>query len=169
MATYYHMISTNEQQQHQYCPPGADSWCAYRVAEASNETRSYNHPLHPDVQRQILPIYEDLSRDDLLMRCLGGYTQNANESFNATVWRLAPKHLHCGWKIVEIAAFLAAGTFNDGYNFILTIMNDLQLQIGIQCKTFADQHTAYRVQRQDCRTQSRSKAARTAKKQERLK
>jgi len=100
------------------------------------------------------------------MRCLGGYTQNANESFNATVWRLALKHLHCGWKIVEIATFLAAGTFNDGYNFILTIMNDLQLQIGIQCKTFADQHIAYRVQRQDRRTQSRSKAARTAKKQE---
>jgi len=38
MATYYHMISTNEQPQHQYCPPSADSWCAYRVAEASNET-----------------------------------------------------------------------------------------------------------------------------------
>lgn len=35
MATYYHMISTNEQPQHQYCPSGADSWCAYRVAEAS--------------------------------------------------------------------------------------------------------------------------------------
>jgi len=163
MATYYHMISTNEQPQHQYCPLGADSWCAYRVAEASNETLSYNHrpPLHQDVQKKILPIYEDLSRDDLLTRCLGGYTHNANESFNATVWRLAPKHLHCGWKII---AFLAAGIFN-GYNFILNIMNDLVLPIGIQCKTFVDQQTAYRVRRQDRRSQSRSKEARTAKKQ----
>jgi len=168
MATYYHMISTNEQPQHQYCPPGADSWCAYRVAEASNETLSYNHPppLHQDVQKKILPIYKDLSRDDLLTRCLGGYTQNANESFNATVWRLAPKHLHCGWKIIEIAAFLAAGMFNDGYNFILNIMNDLELPIGIQCKTFADEQTANRIRRQDRRSQSRSKEARIAKKKE---
>jgi len=111
-------------------------------------------------------LYEDLSRDNLLTRCLGGYTQNANESFNATVWRLAPKHLHCGWKIIEIAAFLTAGMFNDGYNFFLNIMNDLELPIGIQCKTFADQKTAYRVRRQDRRSQSRSKEARTAKKQE---
>jgi len=37
---------------------GADSWCAYRVAEASNETLSYNHPppLHQDVHEKILPI-----------------------------------------------------------------------------------------------------------------
>ncbi|KYQ55491.1 hypothetical protein ALC60_05553, partial [Trachymyrmex zeteki] len=61
-------------------------------------------PLHPDVQKHILPIYENLSKEDLLQRCLGGYTQNANESFNSTVWRLAPKHLHCGLKIIEIVS-----------------------------------------------------------------
>jgi len=79
------------------------------------------------MKKQILSIYEDLSHDDLLERCLGGYTQNANEFFNASVWRLASKHLNCGWKIVEIAAFLAEDIFNDGYAFILTVMNDLIL------------------------------------------
>jgi len=129
-------------------PPGADSWCTYRVAKATNTTQSYDHltPLHPNVQKHILPIYQDLFRDDLFERCLGCYTQN--ESLNATVWRLAPKHLHCEWKIVEIA-FLAAGMFNEGYNFILIIMNDLQLQIGMQCKTFADEQNTLRVQRQN--------------------
>jgi len=77
------------------------------------------HPLHEDVQKHIRPIYEDLSRDDLLERCLGGHTQNANESFNAMVWRLAPKHLNCDKKIIEIAAFLAAGMFNEGFSFVL--------------------------------------------------
>lgn len=129
MATYYHLISTDMVPQHHYCPLGADSWCAYRVAEAQNAAQAYTHPppLHPDVKKHILPIYEDLSRDDLLQRCLGGYTQNANESFNATVWRLAPKHLNCGSKIIEIAAYLAGGTFNDGYTFILEVMSDMQL------------------------------------------
>jgi len=67
MATYYHLTLTDQEPQHQYCPPGADSWCTYRVAEAQNATQTYNHspPLHPDVKKQILPIYEDLSRDDL--------------------------------------------------------------------------------------------------------
>ncbi|KYN31554.1 hypothetical protein ALC56_14435 [Trachymyrmex septentrionalis] len=88
MATYYHMCSTNENLRHEDCLPGADN------------------------------IYEDLSKKDLLQRCLGGYMQNANESFNSTVWRLAPKHLHCGLKIIEIAAYLAAGMFNKECSFI---------------------------------------------------
>jgi hypothetical protein len=33
--------------------------------------------------------------------------------------RLAPKHLNCGAKILEIAAFIAAGIFNEGYSAIL--------------------------------------------------
>lgn len=76
MATYYHMISTDEEPRHYFYPPGAESWCAYRVAEAKNEAQAYAHPppLHSDVKNQILTIYEDLSRDDLLERCLGGYT-----------------------------------------------------------------------------------------------
>ena len=61
-------------------------------------------------ETQIRPIYQDLSNDDLLTRYLGGHTQNANESFNSsTVWRMAPKHLHSGLKIVEIASYLTAG------------------------------------------------------------
>ena len=71
---------------HDNCPAGADSWCKWRKAEAlGTEPEAHPHPLHPDVQKEILPIYEDLSRDDLLERCLGGHTQNANESFNSTV------------------------------------------------------------------------------------
>ncbi|KAG8236893.1 hypothetical protein J437_LFUL016011 [Ladona fulva] len=58
--------------------------------------KDFHHPspLHPDVKEAILPINEDLSRGSLLERCLGGYAQNANESFHSTVWHLAPKHLN---------------------------------------------------------------------------
>ncbi|XP_011871647.1 PREDICTED: uncharacterized protein LOC105564113 [Vollenhovia emeryi] len=117
------------------------------------------------LQKNILPIYEDLSRDDLLERCIGGFTQNDNESFNVTEWRLAPKHLNCGSKIIEIAAYLAAGIFNDGYSFVLRVMNDLKLPIGLECKRFADSYDTNRVKRQNLRSLNSSKEARTAQKE----
>ena len=103
MATYFHLCSTDENPRHDNCPVGADSWCGYRAAQASGLNFKHPPPLHSDVERNILPIYQSLSNHDLLERCLGGHTQNANESFNATVWRLTPKHLHSGRKIIEIA------------------------------------------------------------------
>ena len=94
---------------------------------------------------------------------MGGFTQNANESFNATVWRLAPKHLNCGLKIIKIAAFLAKGMFNDGYKFVLRVMNDLGLLIGLECKNFVDDRN--RLKRGGRRLRSASKEARTAQKE----
>lgn len=104
-------------------------------------------PLHPDVKKAVMPIYKDLSRRGLLERCLVGYTQNANESFSSTVWRLAPKHLSCGSQVIEIAAFLAAGIFNNGYAFIIHVMNDMRLQTGLGCKESADAYDTHRVLR----------------------
>ena len=117
----------------------------------------------PDLQEHILPIYEDLSRVDLLERYLGGHTQNANESFNATIWRLAPKHLNCGFKIVEIAPFLAAGTFNEGLRFVVQLMQVLDLIIGRQCKIFTDVHDAQRLKRQKHRSLSSIREERTTR------
>lgn len=102
---------------------------------------------------------------------LGGYTLNPNESLNSTTWRLqlAPKHLNSGAKMVEIATFIAAGVFNEGYTYILQIMTELQLIIGQQCKTYADCYNAKRVERQDRRALCRTKEARTHKKLEKFK
>ena len=47
----------------------------------------------------------------------------ANESFNTTVWRLSPKHLHLGLKVVENSAYIAAGIFNEGFSLVLRIIN----------------------------------------------
>jgi len=69
---------------------------------------------------------------------LGGHTQNANESFNATIWRLAPKHLNFGLKIIKISAYIAAGIFNEGYSSILKIINSLDIIVGTYCKVFAE-------------------------------
>ena len=43
-----------------------------------------------------------------LLSLVDSSTQNPNKSFNASVWRMAPKHLHTGHKNVTIAAYVSA-------------------------------------------------------------
>jgi len=98
MATYYHISSTEENPKHENCPR-ADSWCFYNKSLAIDPTlKSVKHPdpIKPDVAKHILPIFEDLSRDELL----------ENESFNATIWRMTPKHLYSGLQIVNVACWI---------------------------------------------------------------
>jgi len=137
MTTYLHMISTDENPRHENCPAGEDSWCKFRVAESLGVQYTHPTPLHASVAENILPIFQDLSRKELLERRVGGHTQNANESFNATIWRLAPKHLHCGRKIIEIAAWIAAGIFNEGYLSVMRIMSCMDIIIGPVCRDIA--------------------------------
>jgi len=155
MATFYHYTSTNEK------PQTAVLRAPTRGVSGASHKFDHPHPLHEDVQKHIRPIYEDLSRDDLLERCLGGHTQNANESFNAIVWRLTPKHLNCGKKIIEIAAFLAAGMFNEGFSSVLQTMQHLNMVTGQQSKGFADNDDKRRIEQQERRSLDATKEART--------
>ena len=136
-----------------------------------NELESFKHGarvIDENIEKHIRPIYEDLSNDELMERCLGGHTQNPNESFNATVWRMTPKHLNSGHKIIEIAAYMAAGIFNEGYSAVLITMQLLHLNIGQQCKTFVDTTDAQRLAREDKRQTYTSKEARTARRIEQM-
>lgn len=96
---------------------------------------------------------------------MGGHTQNANESFNSTVWRLAPKHLHCGRKIIEIAAYIAAGIFNEGYLTVLKIMSDLEIVIGTTCRDYSDGINNSRVSSQNHRSKNATRKLRDVHKQ----
>lgn len=160
--TFFHKCSTDENPQHQNCPAGEDSWCKWRKAEAKGELDSFHHekaPLTEEVQTVIKPIYEDLSRDDLLNRCLGAETQNNNESLNALIWTFAPKHLHSGAKVVEIATFLAVIIFNEGFNGILKILVTMGCQVGHICQVYADRRNEARIWRSERRSTDLAKRA----------
>lgn len=148
--------------QHDDCPEGADSWCTWQKAKSNGELSEYRHKpaLKEKVFTVIHPLYEELSRDDLLERCLGGYTQNANESFNACVWALPPKTVHSGKQIVEIAANMAACNFNDGLTGMMQIMRVLQLEIGTICHDFCKLADTERVERAEARLTEGAKEAR---------
>lgn len=132
-ATFYHYSSTDENPQHEKCPSGEDSWCEWQNAAAANALQSFRHSytaLPTDVLEAIKPIYEDLSKDALLQRCLGGFTQNNNESLNQLIWKISPKSMSDTSTIVEIAAHVAACAFNERCFALLAFMQDMQIGTG---------------------------------------
>lgn len=131
-ATLDHKLSTDAKPQHDKCPIGEDSWCSWQRAKATNTLAEYKHkPALPiQVYEAIKPIYEELTNQDLLTRCIGGYTQNNNESFNSTVWTLAPKNISSGKTVLDVATEIAVCVFNDGFSSILHIMEAMDLEIG---------------------------------------
>ncbi|XP_066590769.1 uncharacterized protein [Prorops nasuta] len=168
-ATFYHYISTNDKPQHQNCPSGENSWCKWRRAEFLGITDEFQHekkPLSKEVQKIIRPIYEDLSKEDLLIRCLGAETQNNNESLNSLIWTFAPKHLHSGAKVVELATYLAVLIFNEGFQPILKIMEIMGADIGINAQGFVHNRDNSRIERSEKRISDFVKQARISNREE---
>lgn len=124
-----------------------------------NELVNYQHKsaMKEKVFNAVKSIYEELSQDELLTRCLGGFTQNSNECFNSVLWALAPKTMSSGKKIIDIAADIAVCNFNDG---LQSIMQTLNLPISQSCYDFCIKADNYRIQRAEV---SITEAAREAR------
>ena len=60
------------------------------------DTYKYKEAIPNDIKEILLPIYEDLSNKEMLTRCIGAYTQNANESLNNMIWKMASKRTFNG-------------------------------------------------------------------------
>lgn len=120
----------------------------------------HNAPLPKVVRNAIRPVYKDLSADELLKRCEGGYTQNNNESLNSMIWSIAPKTQFCGKRTVDIAAFIATNVFNDGFNSILLMMQMMELNIGQECYNLCQKIDATRLSKAEVKTYESSKLVR---------
>ncbi|GFU79806.1 uncharacterized protein TNCV_4928371 [Trichonephila clavipes] len=70
-----------------------------------------------------------LSHSALLKKCLGGKTQNPNESSNSLIWKFSPKTIGSSLQIADIAANLATSVFNDGNQILITILEKFGLKI----------------------------------------
>ena len=82
------------------------------------------------IKTLIEPIFKDLSSDRLLGKCLHGETQNANESFNALIWKRCPKHVFVNRTVLEIAASSAIITFNDGFQSVSRVIQEIGMLPG---------------------------------------
>ncbi|GFW21329.1 uncharacterized protein TNCV_1531541 [Trichonephila clavipes] len=84
---------TDEKPMHHFCPIGDISWCKCQKVVATNSASLFKHKniVPIAIMDEIKPIIAELSAPKLLKKCVWGKTQNANESFNSTVWKYCPK------------------------------------------------------------------------------
>ena len=78
-ASLMHRVSTDEKPQHQYCPPGIESWCGWQAQQAGGEVYEHHNILPKAIFEVIKPLYIRLTDKALLRRCLRGATQNQND------------------------------------------------------------------------------------------
>ncbi|XP_074096699.1 uncharacterized protein LOC141525900 isoform X1 [Cotesia typhae] len=171
MATFYHYGSSDEKPNHDMCSKGEESWCSYQRAEARGELDTYSHdysPLPSDVLKAIKPIYEDLSNENLLSRCIGGFNQNNNESFNQLVWKICPKTVNTSYTIVQIAAYVAMCIFNEGINSLLVLMNTLGLNCGPNSHRYVERMDAARMKVADKRANDNTREGRLQRRHQQI-
>ena len=77
LAAFYHVTSSDKKPNHFLCPAGEDSWCGWQ-----RDPSTYKHKrcLLETIINLLEAIFEDLSKPELLAKCLHGKTQNPNES-----------------------------------------------------------------------------------------
>ena len=116
LATLFHNSDiADEVVRHQFCPRFADSWCLWQSDKITKESRYKKRLSLPlPIKALLQPIFMDLSKDDLLSKCLHGKTQNNNESINNVIWKKCPKTTYVSRKHLEIAVNSAVIEFNDG-------------------------------------------------------
>ncbi|XP_011135354.2 uncharacterized protein LOC105180772 [Harpegnathos saltator] len=126
-----------------------------------DQTIRINHLYLKKFTKRFLQFMEnELSRDELLSRCNGGFTQNSNESFNATVWSMAPKSTSSGKHILNTAVYISVGIYNDGLSTIMMLMQNLGMTIGPNCYNFCVETDERRI---DFSERSLSDAAKKAR------
>ena len=141
-AVLYHKQSTDDNPQHQFCKK---EWCPYLKAEDQKTAFVHKDNLPEAVCEEIRPIFKDLAKTELLVKCLEGYTQNANESLNGIIWKFAPKRKNHGLITVKSAVSLAVSLYNDGAKTFLNILDELGLSAGYYSKQFAKTQDISRV------------------------
>ncbi|KAG8237772.1 hypothetical protein J437_LFUL017088 [Ladona fulva] len=82
------------------------------------------------------PGLKQCKKENARKRCVGGFTQNSNESLNNVIWRIALKVHHSGAAIVLIAANIGACTFNEGAKTLMIIMQQLNIDAGQKCTVY---------------------------------
>ncbi|XP_055888785.1 uncharacterized protein LOC129926794 [Biomphalaria glabrata] len=149
-ATFYHCTSSDDNPMHSDCPAGKSSWCFYQRALARNQPAGSHEKemttfLSPLVAEHIRPVFERMTQDELLQRCILGQTQNVNESIHALIWSRCPKHLFVGRKRLEVSVGVGVGEFNMGSKASQLFLSHLNIKTGIQSKSLGLKRDCNRI------------------------
>ena len=113
-ATLFHVASSKDNNwRYPHCPEGTNSWCKFNQDKADGTSTYKPGPGLPlPVLLKLKPIFQVLSHEDLLNKCLHGLTQNQNESFNAMIWDRVPKSRYVSFSQLELGVYDAVANFN---------------------------------------------------------
>ena len=143
IAILYHCSDiANDESRHRFCPKGPESWCRWQTKDP-NFKNKVNLPLA--IHKVLKPIFQDLSKEELLKKCLHGGTQNANESFNQLIWDRCPKSKFASKKIVELAVYSAVINFNSGLLAFEDVFKGLHIEPGHYFYKNAENHDKARL------------------------
>ncbi|XP_072163439.1 uncharacterized protein [Diadema setosum] len=158
LAILYHSCKVDDEIRHQYCPN--DDWCEYRK---HGKMEDKDHHLDGRLLEPLLPVFQRLSDESLLSRCLPGYTQNQNEAFNQLIWKRCPKHVWRTAKVVHIAVNMAVMAFNSGAEIGRhRLLQSLNLSMGAHALLSARRKDKARISNADNRAREANKKKREA-------
>ena len=169
MAVLYHSCDIKTERRHKFCPVGEVSWCSYKRKKTLLKKDHHLDAVSLDVLK---PKFKRLSDYSLLLRCLPGFSQNANESINSLVWNRCPKHKFRGPHAVEMSAMSAVLQFNDGASAKHDVMMEAQIPSGKLAEEASLKKDAVRIEKSKRKVKelekNRRRKIRQAKLQERL-
>ena len=118
----------NQDYRHSMCPNDENSWCKYQL-DKINGTQKYKNTINIPVYifHIIKSIFQDLSKEELLSKCLNGQTQNTNEALNAIKWTRCPENIFVGRRTLEMEVNSVILNFNDGSKGLLDVLNYFDL------------------------------------------
>ena len=136
-AVYFHKSSSDQNSTHNFCDI---SWCPFLKAEQAGKdyTHGANNYLPSAVMQAISPVWKDLSKTELLVKCLSGYSQNQNESLNS-IWKYCPERKHHGLETVETAVGVAVSIFNDGCSSLMAILRKMDISPKMFCRRYCEE------------------------------
>ena len=148
-ASLFH-VGASAETQHEYhihCPDGGDSWCLYKADKANNTS---NYKPGEGIEKEILlkhvkPIFAELSKDELLDKCLDGKTQNQNESYNGMIWKRIPKDTFVKRTQFEIGVYDSVAHFNIGNLATLLIYDKSNIERGYYTVVGCTEDNQYRT------------------------
>lgn len=103
------------------------------MAQALGTEYEHTKPIPAATVKLLQPIYARLGDCHLLEKCIGGYTQNANESLHSLIWKFSPKEIFPVKSGIQTACSLAVCCFNDGASSLLAIKQNLGLELSPLC------------------------------------
>ncbi len=114
---------------HQFRPNKDDTWCKYIRAERDGKDVHHTNPLPTAVFDVIKPVYERLSKEELLQGCLGGYTQNSCKALNHLVWDRYPRSRYSGRDHLDCAVASSVLLFNDGLRALRRVLDAVGISL----------------------------------------